>query len=354
MTIVKNSEYTSLEVCAGAGGQAIGMERAGFRHLALVENDRHACATLRLNRPEWNVFEEPLETFNAQAFHGVDVVSGGVPCPPFSRAGAQLGKGDARNLFPHALRVISEVRPRAVMFENVRGILDRAFDDYRSEVRNTLEEYGLDLRWKLLQASNFGVPQLRPRAIGIALPADFWYLFDWPAGSPTNLTVGEALYVEMAKGGWPGAEEWRDAASRIAPTLVGGSKKHGGADLGPTRAKRQWANMGVDALVLGDCAPGPQFTGAPRLTVRMAAILQGFPENWEFAGGKTAAYRQVGNAFPAPVAEAVSVAILRVLKAIDAGAKPMPISEQNAAAGQVHCSNLPSFPDHSHTKSTTA
>lgn len=107
-----------------------------------------------------------------------------------------------------------------------------------------------------------------------------------------------------------GADEWARNASSIAPTLVGGSKKHGGADLGPTRAKRQWAVLGVDGLGVADAAPGPGFKGVPKLTVRQASILKGFPEDWTIQGRKTAAYRQVGNAFPAPVAEAVAGQIL--------------------------------------------
>lgn len=110
----------------------------------------------------------------------------------------------------------------------------------------------------------------------------------------------------MAENGWRGARAWRDRADEIAPTVVGGSKKHGGPDLGPTRAKMAWAQLGVDGMGIADEAPGRLFVGRPRLTVRMVARLQGFPDNWEFAGRKTSAYRQVGNAFPPPVACAVA------------------------------------------------
>ena len=102
-------------------------------------------------------------------------------------------------------------------------------------------------------------------------------------------------------------------ASEIAPTLVGGSKKHGGPDLGPTRAKKAWATLGVDGMGIADDAPTPEFFGMPRLTVRMAARIQGFPDDWQFAGGKTAAYRQIGNAFPPPVAHAVATQVRRCL-----------------------------------------
>src|SRR5580698_10342189 len=109
-----------LELCAGAGGQALGFEKAGYDHVGLVEIDPHACKTLRFNRPHWNVIEEDLNHFDATAYHGVDVIPAGLPCPPFSKAGKQLGSEDERNLFPAALRIIHEVQPRAVVIENVR------------------------------------------------------------------------------------------------------------------------------------------------------------------------------------------------------------------------------------------
>jgi DNA (cytosine-5)-methyltransferase 1 len=121
----------------------------------------------------------------------------------------------------------------------------------------------------------------------------------------------------MGENGWPGASSWAAQADRIAPTLVGGSKKHGGPDLGPSRARREWAALGVDARGLADEAPMPGFEGLPRLTVRMTARLQGFPDHWRFEGKKTSAYRQVGNALPPPVARAVGLAIARALMGVD-------------------------------------
>ena len=117
--------FTTLELCAGAGGQALGLEKAGIAHAGLIEIDKHACATLRRNRPGWNVIEGDLTQFtDASAFKGVDIVSGGLPCPPFSRAGGQLGEKDERNLFPAAINIIDQIRPKAVLIENVRGFLD--------------------------------------------------------------------------------------------------------------------------------------------------------------------------------------------------------------------------------------
>ena len=301
------SRLSSIELCAGGGGQALGLEHAGFDHLGLVEIDPHCCATLRANRPHWKIFEQDLETFDGSGFKGIDLLAGGLPCPPFSKAGKQLGKADERNMFPAAIRIIDQIRPRAIMIENVRGILDAIFDDYRNYISGQLTKLGYKTGWRLLNASDFGVPQLRPRVVFVAIRKDLASGFDWPNPHPHHPpTVGETLFDMMADRGWRGAALWRERANDIAPTIVGGSKKHGGPDLGPTRAKKAWAALGVDGLGIVDAAPERDFVGMPRLTVPMVARIQGFPDDWIFSGRKTPAYRQVGNAFPPPVARAVA------------------------------------------------
>lgn len=304
---------TSLELCAGAGGQALGLERAGFEHAGLVELDAHACNTLRLNRPQWIVHEDDLNDFDARRYKGVDLVAGGFPCPPFSVAGKQLGPSDERDLFPAGLRIIEEVRPKAVMIENVRGLLDARFALYRSGIDAKLKKLGYVTGWKLMNAADFGVPQLRPRVLIVALKAKYADKFDWPVSRKTPPAVGRALFDLMASRGWEGAAQWRKTANAIAPTIVGGSKKHGGPDLGPTRARQAWARLGVDGLGIADEPPGAGFEGMPKLTVRMVARLQGFPDEWGIWGRKTAAYRQVGNAFPPPVACAVGAEIMKAI-----------------------------------------
>ncbi|MDX5985789.1 DNA cytosine methyltransferase [Sphingomonas echinoides] len=297
----------SIEFCAGAGGQAIGLEQAGFRHEALVEIERDFAKTLELNRPSWNVFARDMQEFDGRPYKGIDLFAAGLPCPPFSVAGKQLGDLDERNLFPAALRLIDEIRPKAVMIENVRGFLSAVFDDYRAFLKKQLHLLGYHTDWRLLNASDFGVPQLRPRVVIVAVRKDLTDLFDWPTVQPHNPpTVGQTLRDLMGANGWRGANAWADRANEIAPTIVGGSKKHGGPDLGPTRARKAWASLGVEGKSLAEAAPEPDFVGMPRLTVRMVARLQGFPDSWQFHGGKTTSYRQVGNAFPAPVARAVA------------------------------------------------
>lgn len=315
---------TVLELCAGGGGQALGLETAGFEHAGLVEIDSDACTTLKRNRPDWNVIEADLTTFDATPYLGTDLVAGGVPCPPFSIAGKQLGEGDERDLFPAALRVIQEVKPRAVMLENVKGLATKRFATYRENLVARLREMDYEADCHVLNASGFGVPQLRPRWILVALRRDLWPFFEWPVESDERISVGQAIGDLIAESGWVGAGDWVARANRIAPTLVGGSKKHGGPDLGPTRARADWAELGVDGLGIGNAAPNGIHSAdhMPKLTLRMTARLQGFPDEWLFYGGKTSAYRQIGNAFPPPVAAAVARSLRHALLAESAPAAP--------------------------------
>jgi DNA (cytosine-5)-methyltransferase 1 len=309
-------EPSCVEICAGAGGQALGLEQAGFAHAAAVEIDADACETLRRNRgSRWKIIEADVAEVDGTEFRGVDLLAGGVPCPPFSVAGRQLGAADERDLFPEALRLAAEIAPRAVMLENVRGLAASRFDGYREQVVARLAELGYLTWWRLVQASEHGVPQLRPRLVLVAIRQPWAAAFRWPAPSAVPPTVGHCLADLMAAEGWPGAASWASRAAAIAPPIVGGSRKHGGPDLGPTRARAAWRRLGVDGLGIADAAPGGSFpvAAAPRLTTRMVARLQGFPDCWEFAGRKTAAYRQVGNAFPPPVARALGVAVAAAL-----------------------------------------
>lgn len=308
-------KLTCLEICAGAGGQAIGLDRAGFSHVALVEYERDYCAVLKANRPDWNVVCGDVHAFDGRPFRGgVDLFAGGVPCPPFSVASKQLGEADERDLFPEAIRLISEINPRAVMLENVRGFLDPKFDGYRKRILSAIEELGYRVSIKLLNASDYGVPQLRPRVVIVGIRCDEAGRFEYPPPSATSApTVGRALYDLMSANGWNGVDDWSARADKIAPTVVGGSKKHGGPDLGPARARRAWAELGVDGRGVANTAPSAAFSGMPKLTKEMLSRLQGFPPEWDFGRRKTAACRMIGNAFPPPVAQAVGLQIRKVL-----------------------------------------
>lgn len=313
---------TSIEMCAGAGGQALGLERAGFQHKALIEIDEKFAATLKLNRPDWSIVLKDLKDWAVKDTwifknQDIDLLSGGLPCPPFSIAGKQLGSKDDRNLFPAALKAVAAIRPKAVLIENVRGFLGDNFKRYREHLRRQFQKLDYVVDWKLVNASDFGVPQLRPRVAIIAYRNDISSGVNWPIWPLINPpTVGQTLLDLMRAEGWKGASAWAKRANQIAPTIVGGSTKHGGPDLGPTRAKKAWAQLSVDGMGIANEPPSKNVKIVnPKLTVRMVARLQGFPDHWQFSGGKTSQYRQVGNAFPPPVAEALGREIRSILEA---------------------------------------
>lgn len=306
---------TSVEICAGAGGQALGLAMAGFHHAALIEYEQDYCEALKLNRPEWNVMCADVRSFDGAPYKGVDLLAGGVPCPPFSIAGKQLGKEDDRDLFPEAIRLTGEMAPRAIMLENVKGFLSSQFDEYREHILEEIRRLGYKTYIKLLNASDYGVPQLRPRVVIVGIRKDIKKEFSYPSPHKEDTpTVGQALKKLMGENGWRGADAWAKRANDIAPTIVGGSKKHGGPDLGPARAREAWAKLGIDGSGVANEAPAADFEGMPRLTSKMMSAIQGFPLQWTFGDKKTTACRMIGNAFPPPVARAVGVEIRRCLE----------------------------------------
>ncbi|MEF2074199.1 DNA cytosine methyltransferase [Consotaella aegiceratis] len=307
-------QFSVLELCAGAGGQALGLHAAGFRHVGLVEFDRHAAATLRHNEPGWPVIETDVTKLDFSPFRGVDVLAAGLPCQPYSSAGERRGAADARDLFERALEIIAEVRPRVVMIENVIAILHVTHAERRRVVLAALKGLGYDIEWRIVRGRDFGMAQNRQRAILVAMERGSFHRFRWPTiVDIPKQTVGEALYDLMAARGWKGAEEWAKHACGHAPTIIGGSKGKQGLDLGQPGAREAWRKLGVDPNYIDPLAPSRNFEGNPRLTLPMLARLQDFPDDWEFRGPREEQLHQIANAFPPRMARKMGLAIERAL-----------------------------------------
>ena len=321
------SGLTFVDVCSGAGGLALGLERAGFEPRLLLDDDDSSIATLRVNRPQWNVLHTDLLDFDPAEHpvsHDVDLLAAGLPRV---KSSATVGRADSdmeERLLEAAVYLVHAIRPRAVLIENVPGLAHAdEYQPFRDFARAELAHLGYEFSWFVMNAVEFGVPQSRKQGVLVAVERNRAQPFRPPAPTvqePT--TVGAALGPSMAARGWQDAVRWAAQADQPAPTLVGGSKNRGGADLGPTGAKRKWATMGVNAHSLGDTVPGPEFVYDPELgrdnmvkiTVEQAALLQAFPESWEITGLKTARYRQIGHATPPPVAEALGRAFAEALE----------------------------------------
>lgn len=321
------SELTFVDVCSGAGGLALGLERAGFEPRLVLDEDDDACRTLRANRPHWDVLQMDLLDFDPSEHPqslDVDLLSAGLPRVKSNATAARAESGEEERLLKAAVYLAHAVRPRALLVENVPSLADsERFRDFREFACAELQHLGYEFSWFILNAADFGVPQDRRQGVLVAIREQWFPAFRPP--SPTvaeHVSVGEALADSMRSRGWKGAERWAAQAAAVAPTLVGGSKGRGGADLGPTGSKRRWERLGVNAHSLGDEIPESDFVWDPelgrqglvKLTVGQAALLQGFPPDWEITGRKTARYRQVGHASPPPVGEALGRAIAEALR----------------------------------------
>lgn len=325
--------FTSLDICAGAGGQALGLERAGFDPIMLIDDDADACATLRANRPHWDVRLLDLFDFVGHEHPqvlDVDLLAGGPPRLQYSVAGKRREPAtDGQDPIKAAVWLATEVRPRALMLENVPALVtDDRFAETRNFVEDELGANGYTCEWTVLDAQDHGVPQRRKHGIVVAMRPAEMSAFRWPPPVGGAATVGDVLGPSMASRGWPGAAEWRKRADEVAPTIVGGSKLRGGADLGPSRTKSIWERLGVNGGSIGDEPPDVDFPHAadgvvlerkdmPRLTVEQVALLQGFPSDWTITGRKTARYRQVGHALPPPLATAIGRRIAQALGSVE-------------------------------------
>ncbi|MEU9183133.1 DNA cytosine methyltransferase [Streptomyces sp. NPDC048484] len=320
------SELTFIDVCSGAGGLALGLERAGFESKLLLDIDPHACETLLMNRPHWNVVQEDLLDFDPSEHpeaYDVDVLTAGLPRVKSNATVTRDSSDDEIRLIEATAYLAHAVQPRALIIENMRTLVDKdSFAPVRDFLRGELEHLGYELRWFVLNAADFGVPQDRESGVLVAVKHQWAEAFQPPV--PTvrrHVSVGQALAPSMRSRGWSDADRWAAQAVHVAPTLVGGSKARGGADFGPRGTKAQWKRMGVYTKSFGDEVPDHDFAWDPalgdeglvKITVAQAALLQDFPADWRFAGGKTARYRQVGNAAPPAVGEALGRVVAEAL-----------------------------------------
>ncbi|WP_259672066.1 DNA cytosine methyltransferase [Rhizobium sp. NZLR8] len=321
---------TVIELCAGAGGMAIGLERAGYHPLALIEFDKDAAATLRKNRPFWPVVEADMREVDFKQYRaaGVDLLVGGLPCQPYSIEGLGRGKDDPRDLLPEGARAVDEIRPAAFAFENVAGLLNARHADHLGSFLKKLRKSGYAVQIIRMQAEDYGVPQERTRILIVGMKNTAMGAFRAPPKFPAWRTnLGDALEDLMSENGWTGAAAWAEALrtqivkrngvelrGALASTVVG--RKGGARD----KEMGRWAKKGIDIRNVGDAAPtqeqadksGPDFL--PSLTLRMPARLQAFPDYWSFIGGKDSAARQIGNAVPPPIGMAIGLAVRSALK----------------------------------------
>lgn len=329
LTSLPTRKLTVVELCAGAGGMSLGLEDAGYHPLALFEFDKHAAATLRLNRPLWNVVEGDIRQVDFTAYRpaGVDLLVGGPPCQGYSIDGKGLGKDDPRDLLLECARAVREMLPRAFVFENVVGLLNARHADHLGNFLKQLKKSGYAVQIVRMEAEDYGVAQERTRMLFVGLRQGAMGAFRAPPTFPQwRSNLGDVLEDLMAANGWTGAKDWAEARRNyvvvrngvelrgaLASTVVG--RKGGSRE----KEAARWARKGIDIATVADAAPTQEEadkggTGfLPQLTLRMRARLQGFPDYWDFVGGKDSTARQVGNAVPPVIGQAIGLAVRSAL-----------------------------------------
>lgn len=343
MDVTPLRPYTSIELFAGAGGLALGMEKAGFSHVLLNEIDHDACATLRYNRPNWRVAEQDVRTISFKQFHGqIDFLSGGFPCQSFSYAGKQGGFNDTRGtLFFELARAVAEIRPKVFMGENVKGLAAHDGGRTLETIKNTIKELGYTLvEPRVLKAILYQVPQKRERVILIAIRNDLAdkAQFKWPAPYHRIMTLRDAFFkgelfdtdVPVSAGQkYPSKKQrvmelvpmggyWRDLPLNVQKEYMGGSFELEGGKTGMARR----LSFDEPSLTL-TCAPAQKQTERCHptetrpLTVREYARIQTFPDDWQFAGRLSSQYKQIGNAVPVNLAYAIGRSLIRLFNDIE-------------------------------------
>lgn len=326
-----NRKHTDIELFAGAGGLALGLEQAGFEGLAYVEMNGDACETLRRNRPGWNVIEGDVHEIDFRQYDGqVDLVSGGFPCQAFSMAGKRLGFGDIRGtLFAEVIRCANETHPKMLLMENVKGLLSHDGGRTFETIRHEVEKAGYTLQWQVLNASYHGVGQARERIVMIGIRdglADR-ISFEYPEPDDRQTTLRDALDGVTDSPGVSYSERkakvldlvppggcWVDLPQDIAREYMKSSYNSPGGKRGMAR-RLSWDRPCLTLTT----SPSQKQTERCHpdetrpLTVREYARVQSFPDDWEFAGGIGSQYRQIGNAVPVEMARRIGVQIVKAL-----------------------------------------
>ncbi len=313
--VLKNTrvkKYSSIELFAGAGGLALGMENAGIKHNLLVEIDKNAASTLKLNRPDWKVICSDVRQYSFEGLTA-DIVTGGFPCQAFSFAGNQLGFEDARGtLFYELARCINEVRPKIAVGENVRGLL--AHDNGRTlkAMLSIFDELGYRVAYKVLRAQYFDVPQKRERLVIVAVRKDLDFPILFPKERDYTVSMREALQDVPPSQGQeypkkkhdvlkliPPGGYWRDLPIELQKEYMGGSYFLGGGKTGMAR-RLAWDEPSLTLT----CSPAQKQTERCHpeetrpLNIREYARIQTFPDDWQFDGSVSSQYKQIGNAVP--------------------------------------------------------
>ncbi|MDE6097187.1 MAG: DNA (cytosine-5-)-methyltransferase [Muribaculaceae bacterium] len=341
--VVPRRTFTSIELFAGGGGLALGIHKAGFKHLLLNEFDKNACATLLKNMPDWNVVQDDIHNIDFTPYFGkVDLLTGGFPCQAFSYAGKRLGFEETRGtLFFELARAVKEIQPKVFMAENVKGLLEHDSGRTIETIKSVISELGYTLiEPRVLRAILYNVPQKRERLILIAIRNDIapFVNFKWPSVCGDIRTLRDAFFsgelydcdVPKSEGQtYPASKErvmklvpeggdWRDLPEKIAKEYMKGSYLLGGGKTGMARR----LSMDEASLTL-TCSPAQKQTERCHpietrpLTVREYARIQTFPDNWQFCGSLSAKYKQIGNAVPVNLAWAIGRAVMRLFNQID-------------------------------------
>ncbi len=335
-------EYRSIELFAGAGGLAIGLEKSGFNAIALNEVDKNVCATLKKNRPEWNVIEDDISNVDFTVYKNIDFLSGGFPCQAFSYAGNKLGFEDTRGtLFFEFARAIKEIKPKVFLGENVRGLLTHDNGKTLEAIKSVIQELGYTLiEPKVLKAIFYRVPQKRERLFLVCIRNDLvkYNNFEWPEPFNKILTVRDALkkgplynsdcpdspgqvYPERKKkilSMVPPGGCWVDLPDEIQREYMQKSYFMGGGKTGMARR----LSYDSPSLTL-TCAPAQKQTERCHpeetrpLTIREYARIQTFPDSWEFMGSVSSQYKQIGNAVPVNLAQAMGNKLIELLNNIE-------------------------------------